>query len=128
MRAQAVAAASPLVFDCVVCGQDKPFVGSSGVAEHAGRDADHRQERTSKRCSPIRSCANSIREKFAAHNKVQPGTSSRIKRVLLMAEPPSIDGHEITDKGYVNQRATLERRKALVDKLYAGSPEVIEIA
>src|SRR5207344_3353517 len=26
LRAQAVAAASPLVFDCVVCGQDKPFV------------------------------------------------------------------------------------------------------
>ena len=44
-----------------------------------------------------------------------------------MAEPPSIDGHEITDKGYVNQRATLERRKALVDRLYAGGPEVIEI-
>jgi feruloyl-CoA synthase len=68
-----------------------------------------------------------ICDRFAAHNKMQPGTSSRIKRVLLMAEPPSIDGHEITDKGYVNQRATLERRKALVDKLYGGGPEIIEI-
>ncbi len=27
LRAAAVAAASPLIFDCVVCGQDKPFVG-----------------------------------------------------------------------------------------------------
>ena len=44
-----------------------------------------------------------------------------------MAEPPSVDGHEITDKGYINQRATLERRKALVDKLYAGGEGVIEI-
>ncbi len=46
-----------------------------------------------------------------------------------MAEPPSIDGHEITDKGYVNQRATMERRQALVDKLFAASrdPDVIEI-
>ena len=44
----------------------------------------------------------------------------RVKRAILMAEPPSVDGHEITDKGYINQRATLERRKALVDKLYAG--------
>jgi feruloyl-CoA synthase len=50
-----------------------------------------------------------------------------VKRVLLMAEPPSIDGHEITDKGYVNQRATLERRKTLVDQLYSGGPDVIEI-
>jgi feruloyl-CoA synthase len=46
-----------------------------------------------------------------------------------MFEPPSIDGHEITDKGYVNQRATIERRSALVEKLYEKNapPEVIEI-
>jgi feruloyl-CoA synthase len=42
-----------------------------------------------------------------------------------MTEPPSIDANEITDKGYINQRAVLERRAALVEKLYAGAPEVI---
>jgi feruloyl-CoA synthase len=44
-----------------------------------------------------------------------------------MAEPPSIDGNEITDKGYINQRAVLERRTALVDQLYAVpvAPEVV---
>jgi feruloyl-CoA synthase len=41
---------------------------------------------------------------------------------MLMAEPPSIDGNELTDKGYINQRAGLERRAALVEKLYAGKP------
>jgi feruloyl-CoA synthase len=55
------------------------------------------------------------------------GSSMRVRRAILMAEPPSVDGHEITDKGYINQRATLERRKALVDKLYAGGDGVIEI-
>ena len=46
-----------------------------------------------------------------------------------MAEPPSVDGHEITDKGYINQRATMERCKALVDALFQTPPppEVIEI-
>ena len=44
-----------------------------------------------------------------------------------MTEPPSIDLNEITDKGYINQRATLERRKAMVDKLYAGGDGVIDI-
>ena len=43
-----------------------------------------------------------------------------------MAEPPQIDGNEITDKGYINQRAVLERRAALVDQLYADSPDVIK--
>jgi feruloyl-CoA synthase len=46
----------------------------------------------------------------------------RIGRVLLMAEPPSIDANEITDKGYINQRATLERRAALVERLHADPP------
>ena len=31
-------------------------------------------------------------------------------RALLLDEPPSLDAGEITDKGYINQRAVLERR------------------
>ena len=50
--------------------------------------------------------------------------------VILMSEPPSIDGHELTDKGYINQRATLDRRSALVERLYMPAPDadVIVIA
>ncbi len=126
LRAQTVAAASPLVFDCVVCGQDKPFVAllawpnMQTAIQFTGKNSIEDVLADPK-------LRDAIRDKFAAHNKSQTGTSSRVKRVLLMAEPPSVDGHEITDKGYVNQRATLERRKALVDRLYAGGPEVIEI-
>jgi feruloyl-CoA synthase len=39
-----------------------------------------------------------------------------------MAEPPSIDANEITDKGYINQRAVLERRRDLVGRLFADPP------
>ena len=39
-----------------------------------------------------------------------------------MTEPPSIDAGEITDKGYVNQRAGLARRADLVERLYADPP------
>ena len=46
----------------------------------------------------------------------------RIGRAMLMVEPPSIDGNELTDKGYINQRAGLERRAALVEQLYADNP------
>jgi feruloyl-CoA synthase len=128
LRAQAVAAASPLVFDCVVCGQDKPYVAllawPSLVAakEICGASTPDEIVRHPK-------IQEFVRARFAEHNKANPGTSTRVKRVLLMAEPPSVDGHEITDKGYVNQRATLERRKALVERLYAkaASDDVIEI-
>jgi feruloyl-CoA synthase len=40
-----------------------------------------------------------------------------------MVEPPSIDANEITDKGYINQRAVLERRAALVERLHAQRPD-----
>ena len=126
LRAQAVAAASPAIFDCVVCGQDKPFVALLAWPNmQAAMQLTGKTDLGEVLADP--KLREFIREKFAAHNKTQPGTSSRVKRVLIMAEPPSVDGHEITDKGYVNQRATLERRKALVDKLYAGGTEVIDI-
>ncbi|MEI9989416.1 MAG: AMP-binding protein [Rhizomicrobium sp.] len=129
LRAHAVAAASPLIFDCVVCGQDKPFVGllawpvAAAAAALSGKSDPAEIVKDEK----VRAF---VREKFAAYNREQTGSSSRIRRVILMAEPPSVDGHEITDKGYVNQRATMDRRRVLVDKLFAAAPdpEVIEIS
>jgi feruloyl-CoA synthase len=42
--------------------------------------------------------------------------------MLVMEEPPSLDAGEITDKGYVNQKAVLARRAALVERLYETFP------
>jgi feruloyl-CoA synthase len=50
------------------------------------------------------------------------GTSSRVVRVVLLAEPPSLDIGEMTDKGSINQRAVLAHRAALVEELYADPP------
>jgi feruloyl-CoA synthase len=50
------------------------------------------------------------------------GTSTCATCALLMAEPPSIDAGEITDKGYINQRAVLDGRAALVAALYGSPP------
>jgi feruloyl-CoA synthase len=37
---------------------------------------------------------------------------------MLMCQPPGIDTGEITDKGYINQRAVLEHRADLVQRLH----------
>jgi feruloyl-CoA synthase len=49
---------------------------------------------------------------------------------MLMAEPPSLDAGEATDKGSINQRNVLKNRAALVQELYdePASPRVITIA
>jgi feruloyl-CoA synthase len=46
---------------------------------------------------------------------------------MLLTEPLNIDAGEITDKGYVNQRAVLERRHTLVEQLYTDDTGVILI-
>jgi len=50
------------------------------------------------------------------------GSSNRVVRAMLMEEPPSIDKHEVTDKGSFNQRAVLTNRAALVEELYLAGP------
>jgi feruloyl-CoA synthase len=75
-----------------------------------------------------------VRLKFAsllqALAAASPGSSTRVMRAILMAEPASMDKGEMTDKGSINQRAVLKNRAALVDELYAAplSSKVIAIA
>jgi feruloyl-CoA synthase len=63
----------------------------------------------------------SVRSSIAkglARLKAQAGNSSgHATRALLLAEPASVDGGEITDKGYINQRAVLTRRASTVATL-----------
>ncbi|MDP7545682.1 MAG: hypothetical protein QGF20_00220, partial [Alphaproteobacteria bacterium] len=57
---------------------------------------------------------------LAAYNQSNPGSSTRIRRLLLLDEPPAIDANEITDKGYINQRAVLDNRADDVARLFAA--------
>jgi feruloyl-CoA synthase len=68
-------------------------------------------------------------ERLDALARQNPGSSTRVTRAILMAEPPSMDKGEITDKGSINQRAVLENRAALVDALYAAplSAQIIAV-
>jgi feruloyl-CoA synthase len=125
LRTDAISAASPAIHDALVAGQDLPFVGLLAWPNlHACRQivgkADASFEEVVKHPDVI-AC---VRQGLDAHNKAVDGASSRkISRALLMVEPPSIDGNELTDKGYINQRAGLERRAVLVERLYAASPD-----
>jgi feruloyl-CoA synthase len=55
------------------------------------------------------------------------GSSTLIRRVILLDPPPSLASGEMTDKGSVNQRAVLRNRALAVEELYAGSPRVIGV-
>ena len=49
------------------------------------------------------------------------GSANRIARLCLLADPPTIDRGEITDKGSINQRAVLSHRADTVAKLHSDA-------
>lgn len=130
LRTTAIAAATPVLQDAVICGHDRAYVGLLGFPNIAAcrklaGDSEARLPVADLLAHPTVVAA--LRDGLAGMNAGSKGSSLQVRRVLLMTEPPSIDGQEITDKGYINQRATLERRKAQVERLYAGGEGVIEI-
>ena len=125
LRTDAIAAATPVVHDALVAGQDRPFIGLLAWPNlHACRQLVGNPEAGFEDVVKHPAVIACLKRGLEAHNKSVAGVSSmRIARVMLMAEPPSIDGNELTDKGYINQRAGLERRAALVERLYADRPD-----
>ena len=128
LRTTILAACAPALLDLVVCGHGRDQIGllawpnpgaSRGLLADAGADPG------SLARDPA--VAGAVRSGIAAHNRAHPGASTRVARILLMTEPASIDANEVTDKGYINQRAVLQRRADLVSKLFADppGPEVI---
>jgi feruloyl-CoA synthase len=123
LRTDAIAAATPVVQDALVAGQDRPFIGLLAWPNlHACRQIVGHPDASYEDVVRHPAVIACLKRGLEAHNVSTTGSSMRIARVMLMVEPPSIDGNELTDKGYINQRAGLERRAALVEKLYADRP------
>jgi feruloyl-CoA synthase len=112
VRVKLIAAADPLIQDAVITGQDRTEIGALVFPSPGTKDMSP---------DAIRSRLSAVLAQLAQEG----GSSLYPRRLLLMTEPPSIDANEITDKGYMNQRAVLERRAALVEKLYGDSADVI---
>ncbi len=108
-RVKLIAASDSLIQDAVITGHDRTEVGALVFLSPAAREAD------------VRKKLSEVLKRLGD----EAGSSMRIARLLVMTEPPSIDANEITDKGYINQRAVLERRAADVERLYSGDAGVI---
>jgi feruloyl-CoA synthase len=107
LRLRVVSACAPDVQDVAIAGHDRDAVtlvvfAAPGVAPEG---------------LPSR-----LRERLRAHNAAFPGSSHEVVRAIVAPTPPSIDDGEITDKGYLNQRAVLRARADLVERLYATPP------
>jgi feruloyl-CoA synthase len=123
LRIGALAATSPALLDLVVAGENENFIAILAWLNAAGCQKIVGREAPLSELASHASVREHVRRALAQWNMQHRGSSERIARALLLADAPSIDANEITDKGYVNQRLALDRRKSDVGRLFAGEPD-----
>ena len=123
LRGRVIAGGAPYVQDVVITGLNRTEVGALIFPTPAVRTlCDLAAD------APLREVLAhpAVVEKFKSLvtdlSLTATGSANRVTRLLLMAEPPSIDLGEVTDKGSINQRAVLKHRDALVQALYDETP------
>jgi len=122
LRARIIEAGEPCVQDAVITGLNRDTVGAlvfprlDACRQLAGCAADTPAPEVLHHPA-VRAHFQAMLDRLAAQ---ATGSANRLERIHVLAEPPSIDKGELTDKNSINQRAVLQRRAALVDALYEG--------
>jgi feruloyl-CoA synthase len=128
LRARFIDHFGEIVRDVVITGLDREHVGAlvfpdivmcRKLAKGLPDDASAADVLADPRVRSV------FAEKLKSLGRKSTGSSTHVSRLLLMAEPPSIDRGEITDKGSINQRAVLRHRADRVEELYEGTRDVI---
>jgi feruloyl-CoA synthase len=124
LRARIIAHFAPYVRDAVITGHGRDTVGMLAIPDPAAC----REVCPELGDAPLSEIARhpsvkaAIAERLVTFAATATGSASRVERAIILADPLSLDEREVTDKGSINQRAVLERRRHLVDDLYARQP------
>lgn len=103
IRDQIVRDCSSVISDIVLCDENKPYLTLMAWPKPGATP-------------------EAITAALQAFNDTQHG-GSKIRRALLLTTPPDPNAHEMSDKGTINRRAVIDRRRAEVDRLYADAPD-----
>ncbi len=122
LRAAIIAAGDPMVQDVVIAGINRDEIGIllfprlDACREYTGLPANTPAHIVLGH-EHLRAFFQRLVDTFHSRGT---GSATRVARALVLAEPPSIDRGEITDKGSINQRAVLTHRDADVVRMYLG--------
>ena len=121
LRARIIGAGAPYIQDVVLTGINMKEVGAmvfptQAVRALSGLDAGAAMSEVLA-AAPVLAHFQQLLDALAAQST---GSASRIARLCLLAEPPTLDRGEITDKGSINQAAVLAHRAQLVQALHDG--------
>ncbi|NMG40308.1 AMP-binding protein [Chelativorans sp. ZYF759] len=124
VRGSLVRACAPYVREAVITGLNRNHIGAMLFLDvDAARKVDpslaDADEATIARHPKLREFLQERLDQLASQST---GSSNMVARALVLDTPPSIDLHEVTDKGSINQRAVMSVRADLVEDLYADTP------
>ena len=120
LRAKIIAAGAPFIQDVVLTGINLKEVGAmvfptAAVRNLSGLAADVSLHEVLDHPAVLAHFQTVVNDLASAAT----GSANRIARMCLLADPPTIDRGEITDKGSINQRAVLTHRADTVAKLHS---------
>ncbi|MBY6006563.1 feruloyl-CoA synthase [Salipiger bermudensis] len=124
LRMTALKELAGLAQDVVICGHDRGEVGlfifpAPGAAEPGD---------VTEGAVTDPHLMTQIEVKLREMNAHVTGSAKRITRAVVLAEPPSLEHHEITDKGSLNIKKILTRRADLLERLYDNEdPALIRV-
>ncbi len=127
LRVNFLAEFAPYAKEVVIAGADRAYVGALIFPDlDACRELSPEPGTVTELLErpEVRAVFRNLLVKMS---KTATGSSNKIVRAIVCDIPPSIDAHELTDKGSISQRAVLDNRADVVDELYRGSPRVISI-
>ncbi|SFW99815.1 feruloyl-CoA synthase [Marinospirillum alkaliphilum] len=122
LRTRIILAGSPVIQDVVITAPDQDEIGLlvfprvEALRELPGAKADASLAELIS--SPA--ARTWLQDLLQEVNLEARGSSSRVAWACLLADSPSINKGEVTDKGSINQRAVLQHRAAKITALYAG--------
>ena len=123
LRGKIIAAGAPYIQDVVITGLNMHEVGAmvfpnvTACRNLSTLPADASMEAVLS-SAPVLAHFKALLNTLAA---TATGSANRIAKLCLLADAPSLDKGEVTDKGSINQRAVLACRSARVDALHQGS-------
>ena len=119
LRRAIIARFAPLLRDAVIAGHDRDEVAVLLVPDlEACRRSSGDPSASARELLRSAALRHILQERLDRLARDASGSSKRVARAILLEEPLSIDAHEVTDKGSINQGAVLSRRADLVEELY----------
>ncbi len=125
LRLELLVLLAPLAADLVVAGADREQIGimifpNMGELEKAGYSVE-----TEAGAITDRLLLGEVHRRLAERAREVSGTSVHVGRALLLAEPPDMGEGEMTAKGNLNCHRVLERREALLERLYSPNDAAV---